>query len=305
MLGKHPCMKFTLRCGAKRVDGADVPGQRADGYPVHPGFGDCPHPLQVYASRGFELRAPLAILTASAISSRLMLSSRIMPAPASSASSSWARDSTSISMKTLDGAMRRASSMTWAMLPAAMMCFPDQDAVVEADTVVDSAARQHRVLLCQTQAGQGLAGVDNAGFGAGDRIDIASRHRRGAGQKLEEIERRALGGQQGPRAGDHVAQHLAGFDPIAILGVPQYGARGFHRREGRLEPGGAAQDGGFAGDHPPARIDISGDQLGGEVASTDVFGQRCRDAALDLDPELFTDLHAGSVVECPAHSNTR
>ncbi len=75
--------------------------------------------------------------------------------------------------------------------------FLDQDAVVEADAMVDAAAEYHRVLLRIAQAGQGFARVDHLGAGAGHRIDIAAHRAGGAGKGLQEIQRGAFAGENG------------------------------------------------------------------------------------------------------------
>ena len=61
------------------------------------------------------------------------------------------------------------------------------------------AAHPGRVFLERAQAGDGLAGVEQDRAGAGDRLDIAAGQGRDAGQVLDGVERRALGGEQRPR----------------------------------------------------------------------------------------------------------
>jgi hypothetical protein len=52
--------------------------------------------------------------------------------------------------------------------------FLDQDAVVQADALIVAAAHGHRVFLRQAQAGQGLAGVQDAGAGTSYHIHITA-----------------------------------------------------------------------------------------------------------------------------------
>ena len=94
--------------------------------------------------------------------------------------------------------------------------FLDQDAVVEAEAVIGAAADAHGVLLREPQAGQRLAGVQDPGAGAGDGIRAGPGRRGHGGQRLQEIERGALPGEQ--RAGGAVqfAEHLVGLDAVAF-----------------------------------------------------------------------------------------
>ena len=52
------------------------------------------------------------------------------------------------------------------------MVFFDQYRVIQANAVVGAAATAHRVLLGQTQAGQGFSGVHDVGLGARHDVDI-------------------------------------------------------------------------------------------------------------------------------------
>ena len=56
----------------------------------------------------------------------------------------------------------------------------DQHRVVEAEAVIGAAAKTHRLLFQGAQAGRGLAGADDLGLGAFDRVGQApgSRWRR-------------------------------------------------------------------------------------------------------------------------------
>ncbi len=174
--------------------------------------------------------------------------------------------------------------------------FLDQDAVVEADAVVGAAADADRVFLCQPQAGQGLAGVDDLGAGAGHGVDIAAGEGGGAREQLQEVERGAFGGEQRARAGDDVAEGLAGLDTIAILGMPEDGGGRVERLERRVEPVGAAQHGVLAGDDPAARFGGVRNEARRQVAGADVFGQGGGHAALDLYAELLDGFHANVLV---------
>jgi len=67
----------------------------------------------------------------------------------------------------------------------------DEDARAEIEAVVAGAAREHGGLLEHAEARRGLAGVDDLGAGAGDRLGVALGERRDAGQPLHEVERRS------------------------------------------------------------------------------------------------------------------
>ena len=86
----------------------------------------------------------------------------------------------------------------------------DQDRVVEADPVVAPAAGGDRRLLESAQARGRLTGVENRGAGAGDRLDVARRERGDPREVTEEVERRALGGEQRPRPGPTASRTSAG-----------------------------------------------------------------------------------------------
>ncbi len=93
----------------------------------------------------------------------------------------------------------------------------DQGGVRQRHPVVDAAAGAHRCLLQRTQAGGGLAGVADARPGAVDGVDPGPGERRDAGQVAQQVERRALRGQQQPhRAGD-LEHRLPCSGPLAVV----------------------------------------------------------------------------------------
>jgi hypothetical protein len=181
-------------------------------------------------------------------------------------------------MNTLDGAMARAFDHRLDAAGGDDVVFLDQDAVVEADAVVGAAADAHRVFLRQAQAGQGLAGVDDLGAGAGHGLHVGGGHGGGAGQQLHEVEAGALGGEQGAGRGVDFTEQLAGLDALAVAGVPDHRGVGLEGHEGGVEPGGAAQDRVLAGDHAAAGHAVGLHEAGGEVAGADVFGQEAATA---------------------------
>ncbi len=74
--------------------------------------------------------------------------------------------------------------------------FLDQEGVVETDAMVVAAAAGYGVFLCQTQAGQGFAGVEQLDLRLADEVCQVLRARRHAGQQLQEVQRAAFTGQQ-------------------------------------------------------------------------------------------------------------
>ncbi|MDT4829877.1 hypothetical protein FQZ97_633110 [compost metagenome] len=53
-----------------------------------------------------------------------------------------------------------------------------------------------------------------------------------------------------------------------------------------VDPGGAADDRGLAGDHAGVGQAVAGDQLRGDVAAADVLGQSPADVRLDLGAQF-------------------
>jgi len=143
--------------------------------------------------------------------------------------------------------------------------FLDQDAVVQAHALILPAAHPHRVFLGDAQAGQGFSGIQNRRMGAAHGLDIGpggGGHRR---QGLQEIQRRAFGGQQRARIAVDVGQHVAGRHGVALVDPPLDGATEVERLETGVEPGPAGDHRGFAGDDAGAGGLHLGDEPGGEV----------------------------------------
>ena len=75
----------------------------------------------------------------------------------------------------------------------------DQNRVVETEAVIEAAAATHRIFLQRAQPRRGLAGAANPRACVSDQLYEGRRLGRDAGQVAEEIERGALGGEQGAR----------------------------------------------------------------------------------------------------------
>jgi hypothetical protein len=94
--------------------------------------------------------------------------------------------------------------------------------------------------------------------------------------KLQKIERRAFGRQQGPRQAAHLEHHLAGFAALAVFHMPdQLGLRIQLPHRG-LDPGAAANHGAFARHHLRPRLAGRIDQAGRQVARAHVLRERAR-----------------------------
>lgn len=150
----------------------------------------------------------------------------------------------------------------------------------QAHAVIAAAAHPHRVLLRPAQSGDGLAGVEHGDPGAGGEVAVAARRGGGAGQRLQQVERGALAGEQGAGVALQFAQHLVGAQVVALGGQPAAAAAGVEAREHQLGPGAAAQHAGLAGDDAGAGAGAGGDQLCGDVAAAEVLGEGLVDQAL-------------------------
>ncbi len=116
----------------------------------------------------------------------------------------------------------------------------DQHAVVEAEAMVAAAAAAHRVLLEGAQPGGGLAGADDARGVRPDRRHQLAGGGGDAGEAAEEVERRALGREEGAGGSAHHRQDLAGDGVAAVGEVDLDRAAGVEQAEGgerRLQPG--------------------------------------------------------------------
>jgi hypothetical protein len=183
-----------------------------------------------------------------------MLSSRIIFAPASRASASCSRDldlDLDEDVAATDGACLFQCGGDAA--GGHDVIFLDQDAVMEAETVVAAAAAGDGVFLRQAQAGQGLARVDDARAGAGDGVDVEPRDGGRGREQLQEIQRGALGGEQGAGVGFDLANDLASADGVAVAHVPANLGKGIESSEAGVEPCRSGQYRDFAADDSALR----------------------------------------------------
>lgn len=92
----------------------------------------------------------------------------------------------------------------------------DEDAVGEGHAVVAASAGEDAVFVEEAEAGCGLAGVDDGGVGAFDRVDVFGGEGCDAAHSLEEVEGGSFGAEDcGGVAGDG-GDVAAGFDGVAV-----------------------------------------------------------------------------------------
>ena len=95
----------------------------------------------------------------------------------------------------------------------------DQHRVVQPHAVVDRAAHAGRVLLDGAQSRGGLAGVEDLGLGAVDRLHVLGGHGRDPAQVLQEVETDTLRGHHAARRSEEPRDDLIRLDLLAVLGL--------------------------------------------------------------------------------------
>ena len=149
----------------------------------------------------------------------------------------------------------------------------DQDGVVEAQPMVVTAPATHGVLLRQTQARDGLAGIKQAHRQVGDHLGITVCPGSGAGEGLQEVHGGALPGEEGAgRPLDH-AKAIARPNPIPIGDLPGNDDPWIDLAKALLEPGAATDDRLLAGDQFHPRYLIRRQEGGGAIAIPQILGQ--------------------------------
>ena len=93
----------------------------------------------------------------------------------------------------------------------------EQDHVEQSDAVVAASANLHGLLLEHAHAGGGLAGVEHAGLGALQPLDILVGHGGNAAHALHDVEHESLGLQQGAHATGDNHGDVALLDARAVL----------------------------------------------------------------------------------------
>ncbi len=148
--------------------------------------------------------------------------------------------------------------------------------------MVLAAAAAHGVLLCEPQSGQSLASVEHARRGALENARERARRGRGAGQRLEKVERRALARQQAAGRAREIADDEVGVDRFRVVRVPRHADPPVDLPEGLVEPRAAAERRGLARDDLRPTELVRVDEVRGEVARADVLRERGRDDGRDV-----------------------
>src|SRR5207237_6998447 len=96
----------------------------------------------------------------------------------------------------------------------------DQHRIVEAEAVIGAAAKAHRLFFEDAQARRRLAGADDLGLVARDRIDQRAGRGRDARQSADQVQRGPLSRQYRPGPAADPRHRLATFDPAAFGAEP-------------------------------------------------------------------------------------
>src|SRR5690348_4507282 len=265
----------------RQVDGADVLGQCADGDAVDAGFGDGADAFEVDAAGDFQRDAAGGEGDGFA---QHHVGEFVQQHAVGAGFDRLAQFVQRFDFAIEEHAGTRGARGADRIGDAAgrgNVVFLDQDRVVETHAVVVTAAAAHGVFLGEAQTRNGLAGVEDLRAGAGDRIGVAARHRGGAGKGLQEIERVPLARHQRARVAFHFAQHGIRGNAIAIAVVPMNAYIRIELAKALLRPRRAGKHRVLATNDVRVGARVGIDQRGGDIARTDVFGERARDIVAD------------------------
>jgi len=254
-----------------------VLGEAADGNAVHAGFGDGAHGVQADVAGGFEQGAAGRAFDCAAHGVEIeIIEQDQLRTGRQRFVELVQRFHLDLHAHAVAGQPERRFQHRCDAAGRGDVVFLDQDAVVEPDALVLSAARAHRVFFGQAQAGQRLAGVEDGGARAGDGCDVRPGRRRHGRQGLQEIQRRPLGGEQCPGAALDLDQQVARCDRIALVHLPVEAAGRVQRAEAGVEPGPPGNHRRLARDDAGMGGLRGRKEAGGQVAAADVFRQRAR-----------------------------
>ena len=159
----------------------------------------------------------------------------------------------------------------------------DERRIVEAEAMVDPAARPHRVFLERTQERRRLARAHDARLGMRDRRDEPRGRAGDAAEPAHEIERHALGRQHASR-GPLDRRHLCAARDARAVGDDRGEAdRRVHEAKGERGCVEAGDDACLSRRHHGLGDAIGGrDGVGGDVAgAAEVLDERLADDRLD------------------------
>ncbi len=158
----------------------------------------------------------------------------------------------------------------------------DEHGVEQADAVILAAAAADGVLLREAQARQCLARIEDARARAGDDLDECARRRCGARERLEEVQRRALAGDDAARRPAKLADDGVRRYRSAVRGAPVDGDSRIQLPKRLVEPRAAAQCRGLARDDARDRARVGRDQLRREIAVAEIFRDRAAHDSCDI-----------------------
>src|SRR5262249_29453782 len=208
----------------------------------------------------------------------------------------------------VDAALERRERRADAARDAEVVLL-DEHAVVEAGTMVAASTAAHGVLLEGTEAGGGLAGVEDGGGGAVRQLDEASRERGDAAEPGEQIERDTLAAED--RAGRPL-HHCEDGGDIGDRGSFVDFRLDLDRRVERAKDRGgdryAAHHAGLLEQQLGMAARVFGHEREGRgVAGAEVLGQRRGDDTLDVFPRQLHRSSSGSrpgrTTRCPANES--
>ena len=127
------------------------------------------------------------------------------------------------------------------------MVFLDQEGVGQPQPMV-AAPAQYGVFQRGAQAGQGLAGIEQASPGAFQQGHVAVDLGRHAGERLHEVQRGALAGQHHPRGAAQPAKRLVRRQTVAVSHQPLHQHLVAQLNKDLIQPAAATEYAGFAGD---------------------------------------------------------
>jgi hypothetical protein len=171
------------------------------------------------------------------------------------------------------------------------MVLLDENRVVQTHAVVFTAAAAHGVFLRGAQARQGFAGVEDDGARTGHGLHVTTGDGGGAGQGLQEIERRALAGKQGARRAFERAQHLVGAHGLGVVHQPFHANPAIELAEDLVKPGLTAKYRVVTRDDLCLRRLAGGNQRRGEVAAAEILFQCAADDGVDVFREHLHQPH--------------
>jgi len=163
--------------------------------------------------------------------------------------------------------------------------------------VIGTAPDAYRVFLGKPQPRQRLPRIHDGSPGTGDELDVAASRRRDGRERLQEIETRALAGEQRAGIARKLADGSAFVDRSALRHEPFHDCVRIEIREAQVEPGLAADHGLLPADHRGAGSLVLRRKHCRPVSRPDIFGQRRRDVAFDFALQIHVP---GAFIPGPA-----